>query len=260
MPMTVSDAESPSGGGTSPDGGRAGGVDAGPSDPGREALAEIFMTYGVSLLVGDHRLLDASQPEGVRFYLVQSGLLLVTIDLPDGRRQVLCLYGPGDVVFGGGILSDKSTRFRAVGDVLLQALDAEAVYAAFLAGSAMTMDLLLAEATRQIDTLLLHNAAIGRLRSDERLATFFLEMALRHGRPLQEGRDAMSFSFRMRRDDIADYLGLNPDTLSRGMSRLRQQGVVVFVPGGKVVVHREALCERTPLAGSLLARFDESGF
>jgi CRP/FNR family transcriptional regulator, anaerobic regulatory protein len=258
MPMTVSDAESEIGDGTPLNGDRVGGDRIGASDPSCEALAEQFMTYGASLLVGDRKLLDLSQPEGVRFYLVQSGLLLVTIDLLDGRRQVLCLYGPGDVIFCGGILGGRSTRFRAVGDVLVQVLSAEAVRAPIAAESATTTDLLLAEATRQIDTVLLHNAAIGRLRSDERLATFFLEMALRLGQPVLKGGDAMSFSLGMRRDDIADYLGLNPDTLSRGISRLRQQGVVVFVQGGKVIVRREALCERTPLALLLLARFDTS--
>ena len=57
----------------------------------------------------------------------------------------------------------------------------------------------------------------------------------------------------MRRDDIADYLGLNRDTLSRAMTRLRRDKALTFLNAGRVIAHLETLAARTPLGSALLA-------
>ena len=57
----------------------------------------------------------------------------------------------------------------------------------------------------------------------------------------------------MLRADIADYLSLNPDTLSRIMSDLQQQGLLATQ--GRHVVHVldwRGLCDRSPLSTAML--------
>jgi CRP-like cAMP-binding protein len=57
----------------------------------------------------------------------------------------------------------------------------------------------------------------------------------------------------MLRADIADYLGLNPDTLSRIMSDFQQQGLLTTQ--GRHVLHIldwRGLCERSPLSAAML--------
>ena len=113
-----------------------------------------------------------------------------------------------------------------------------------------TVQTLLKAAVGHLSDLMLHSAALGRLKTDERVATFFLEFALRIGKIHHQ---TATMDLGMHREDTADYLGLNPDTLSRAMSRLRREWVVTFVNAGRVIVQLDALFERTPLGPAMRA-------
>ena len=60
---------------------------------------------------------------------------------------------------------------------------------------------------------------LGRKNALERLAAFLLEMAARAG-------NATALDLAMPRHDIADYLGLTLDTVSRIFAELKQLGAV----------------------------------
>jgi CRP/FNR family nitrogen fixation transcriptional regulator len=67
-----------------------------------------------------------------------------------------------------------------------------------------------------------HMLLLGRKNSQERVAAFLLEM---HGRLATA--DVMALP--MSRRDIADYLGLNLETVSRALSTLQKKGILKFV-------------------------------
>ncbi|MBU2531328.1 MAG: Crp/Fnr family transcriptional regulator [Alphaproteobacteria bacterium] len=215
---------------------------------GNAVLPSFMAEHGTTVVVNANRSIPADGSQGFRFGLVQSGILLTTIDLPNDRRQVLCFYCPGDLVFVDAFNRGKAIRFRALGAVTIVGLNEQSLVTAS-EHSVDVRDTLMFEATRQINGLMLHNAALGRLRSEERLATFFLELALRIGEP---SHDTVGFELRMRRDDIADYLSMNRDTLSRSMSKLKRNGTITFVNPNFVIAKWKALGEATPLATSML--------
>jgi CRP/FNR family nitrogen fixation transcriptional regulator len=64
-----------------------------------------------------------------------------------------------------------------------------------------------------------HLLVLGRQNSVERVAAFLLEMSERQGGLPQ-------VELPMTRTDIADYLGLTIETVSRVFSRLKQKGVI----------------------------------
>jgi len=222
---------------------------AGRADPGfdQARLQALFARHASRGTVPADRTLDFGAG-GMHVVTVHEGALLASIELPDDRRQVLCFYWPGDVLFAELFRPERSVRLRALRHVAYSGMTA-AEFAAARAETPEAVPLLLSAALRNLSDLMLHSAAIGRLRSEERLATFFLELALRTG---HAGRDAVTLDFEMRRDDVADYLGLNRDTLSRAMSKLRRDKVLTFITAGRVVARLEALSERTPLARAML--------
>ncbi len=91
---------------------------------------------------------------------------------------------------------------------------------------------------------------LGRLNAAERLGSFVLEMALRCGRKV---RDGTLVSLPMTRNDIADYLGLNPNVVSRTLTATRHDQQLIYVSKTELVVPKvERLCGLPPIADGLL--------
>lgn len=94
-----------------------------------------------------------------------------------------------------------------------------------------------------------HAATLGRLSGDERVATLLLELALANGR--RRG-DEIVFDLAMTRSDMADYLDLNADTLSRVLSRLKTTQTLNL--DGRTEARTpnlEAISQLTPLASAV---------
>ncbi|MBS0242070.1 MAG: Crp/Fnr family transcriptional regulator, partial [Proteobacteria bacterium] len=93
-------------------------------------------------------------------------------------------------------------------------------------------------------------------KAEQRLATFILEIALRFGTMTPAG---CSLELPLSRTDMAHYLALNPDTMSRLMSRLKERGILATPSRGWVIVKQiTALADLTPLTGALLRLWPDS--
>jgi CRP/FNR family transcriptional regulator len=64
---------------------------------------------------------------------------------------------------------------------------------------------------------------LGSAKAEERLATFLLELGRRYA---ERGYSGSEYVLRMTREDIASYLGLKLETVSRGLSRFNRTGAV----------------------------------
>jgi CRP/FNR family transcriptional regulator, nitrogen fixation regulation protein len=173
--------------------------------------------------------------EAVAWYRVQSGVLRTCKLLPDGRRQVEDFLFAGDFF---GLETDGEHNFAA------EAVTSATVvrYARPRLSAAAATDLRVA--TRLLDVTLAqlgkaYNrvALLGRKTAEEKLATFLLEM-------LDRSPDAKIIELSMSRTDIADYLGLTIETVSRTFSVLKHAGVISLPSAQRVfVVDRKALEE-----------------
>jgi CRP/FNR family transcriptional regulator len=63
------------------------------------------------------------------------------------------------------------------------------------------------------------------MSSMERVASFLLRLS---GHTLDEDSEPQVFCLAMTRQEIADYLGLTIETVSRSFSELRRRGVIVL--------------------------------
>lgn len=64
---------------------------------------------------------------------------------------------------------------------------------------------------------------LGNMRAEQRFAAFLVNLATRYQ---ARGYSSTSFQLRMSREDIANYLGLTIESISRLLSRLRKQGLL----------------------------------
>jgi CRP/FNR family nitrogen fixation transcriptional regulator len=87
---------------------------------------------------------------------------------------------------------------------------------------------LLAAMVASLDRAYDHMSLLGRKTAQEKVAAFILQMARRHW-------DADGFVLPMHRADIADYLGLRRETVSRIMSQMSRARVIRFTPSTRIV-------------------------
>lgn len=97
----------------------------------------------------------------------------------------------------------------------------------------------------------LHIARLASLSSEARVAAFLLELALRTGRVTN---DTVTCDLPLSRCDIADYLSLNADTLSRIMTRLKTRGSVATIGRSRAIVKSiKRLCKEVPICRATVA-------
>ncbi len=173
---------------------------------------------------------------------VLSGVASLCAGLPDGRRQILCLATPGQVIYPHG-LEGREVWVEALVPTCL----CELPVVASNAGAGPHADLLLRASHEFLAVTVEHLLELGRLDGTERVTAFLLDMARRLGR--REGR-AVHVQLPLNREDIADYLGLKAETVSRILGRIKRSGLVVFLsPTEFEVPDLDNLAARSPIGG-----------
>lgn len=152
------------------------------------------------------------------FYKVMMGAIRTSKLLSDGRRQIGAFHLAGEIF---GLEAGDVHRFTA------EALAGATVLAyrrTCLESSAHDRGTLreevLASAIRSLDRAQEHMLLLGRKTAQEKVAAFLLDMADRM--PDGEGQ----FELPMPRSDIADYLGLTIETVSRTLSQFTRDGLI----------------------------------
>ncbi|CAN1571695.1 Crp cAMP-binding proteins - catabolite gene activator and regulatory subunit of cAMP-dependent protein kinases [Caulobacteraceae bacterium] len=151
-----------------------------------------------------------------RIYRVISGAVRTTRLLSDGRRQVGEFYFPGDVF---GLETGPEHRYSA--EALCDSVVLSVKRATLRSGEASAeLDRMIWEATaHELDRTQDHLLMLGRKTASERVASFLRGVIQRTG-----GQGDLP----MTRQDIADYLGLTIETVSRMLSQLQSSAVVEF--------------------------------
>lgn len=165
-------------------------------------------------------------------YVVEFGTIRMSRLLSDGRRQIGAFHFAGEVF---GIEPGDQRRFSA------EAVEASGVRQLKIGpATGLPGDRLLAVALKSLGHAQEHLLVVGRQNAAERVASFLIDVRHRQG-------DTDELVLSMPRADIADYLGLTIETVSRIFSRLREQGVIRLSGARKVrILNRhslEAMCD-----------------
>ncbi len=187
------------------------------SDQELEAIANIAQHK--SICAQQYLLTQQTPAESV--YNLISGMALIERTSSMGERQILAFLFPGDFV---GLTNSEHFEYsvKSLSDLHLHEFKRKAL-----------MELAdrtphLKENMQKIGANVLSRAldqvyVLGKKRADQRLCYFFLHLLER-----MPGASADKILLPMTRQDMADFLGLTIETVSRSLSKLKKENVIAF--------------------------------
>ncbi|MES1202347.1 MAG: helix-turn-helix domain-containing protein [Pseudomonadota bacterium] len=182
-----------------------------------------------SLRFGRDEEIYGQQEPAQYLYKVVSGAVRTYTITEDGRRQIDAFHLPGDVF---GFESGPAHRYAAeaiVESEVIAASRSAIERAAEQSGEAARE--LWTLTARQLGRVCDHAMVLGRKGAAERVVSFLLDMATRQ-------TPSAAVTLPMSRTDIADYLGLTIETVSRCFSKLAGEHTIALA-GARCVTFRD---------------------
>jgi CRP-like cAMP-binding protein len=173
---------------------------------------------GTPLEIPENRTIFSEGELVTHAYKIAGGVVRLCKHLPDGRRQIAQFLFPGDY-FSFVALGDHGFSAEAVREVSLLAFSQKHVERLCREKPDLRMRLfeMLSQRVRDIQD---HLTAVGRQTAKERVAAFLLLLAERLS------PDGTRIDVPMNRQDIADYLSLTMETVSRTLSLLKRTHII----------------------------------
>ena len=186
-------------------------------------------SFADEMLTGPTRIIDAREHlfcEGDRaahVYLVEAGHVCIYRMMPDGRRQVVDFGYPGDVI-GLGALGAHATNAQATIKTWVRSIPVATLHS--VAASDAKLGRKLYEAlSQELLAAREHLFTVSQCTASERVATFLMALSRRNDR---RGESPVEIVLLMTRSDIADFLGLTIETVSRTFSRFRADRLITI--------------------------------
>ena len=156
------------------------------------------------------------------FYKIVDGTIAEYRTLVDGRRQVIAVYYAGDIV---GMTAAEHYEYSAEveTDTVVEVIS-RSQFAKLIETDPQFRSQVMNQFLQRLADSQSHIVLLGRMHAIERVASYLLCLYRRQ----RSNTDLKSFFVRipMSRSDIADYLGLTIETVSRSIGKLRRQKVL----------------------------------
>jgi CRP/FNR family transcriptional regulator, anaerobic regulatory protein len=157
------------------------------------------------------------------FYVVRLGSLKSTVASDDAREQVTGLHMAGEMVGFDGL----ETGSHACDVVALEDSEVCVFPYSRVDETIASLPGLRAHFYRLMSREIVHQHGLmlmlGSMRADERLATFLLDLSDRYQ---ALGYSSTEFGLRMSRAEIASFLGITIETVSRVISQFAKDGLI----------------------------------
>lgn len=167
-------------------------------------------------------------------YQVISGAVRTYRLLDDGRRQISAFYLPGDI-FGVEAGEAHLSSAEAVVESRVLVVKRSSVLARAEHEKELSRQLWMLT-VRELQRVQQHSLVLIK-NAEERVAGFLLEMASR-----SSGGTAIDLP--MSRQDIADYLGLTIETVSRTLTQLVQSGAIALETSRRILFRNKSALTR----------------
>ncbi|MGI9419059.1 MAG: Crp/Fnr family transcriptional regulator [Geminicoccaceae bacterium] len=150
------------------------------------------------------------------YFRIVSGSVRLYKSVVDGRRQIIDFLGPNDC-FGLIGLSNHAYSVEAISDVVMIRYSKRCLEDTIEDQPGLSNQLFRL-ACAELDQAQQRMLLLGRKSAEERLASFLIDLA--------ERQETTCLHIAMSRQDIADYLGLTIETVSRLFSRFKRIGLI----------------------------------
>ena len=196
---------------------------------------QISLKPGRPVYSRDHEIYPAA--------IISTGVAGLLHQLDDGRRSIACLFLKGDIL-DFHLTANVSGKLVALSPLRLSLIEASCFDPSGHNGHAIG-NLLIRCLQNTRDILIRHSIDLARKSAIEKLASYILEISTRSGQ-----QDGKPVCLMLKRIDIADYLGLRPETLCRAFATLRQSGLIRFTGNEHVLIHDKLALQKVAAGGS----------
>ncbi len=202
------------------------------SQPGHAIFGSTELIGASMSFARDAEIYGENEPADY-VYKVVSGTVRLCKILQDGRRQIEAFYYPGDI-FGIEFGTDHASSAEAVTDVKLivvrrSTLSAVCAKDRDIASQLWSHTGAELEHARRHAMLLIKTA-------EERVASFLIDLSKRLG------SDAVELA--MSRRDMADYLGLTIETVSRTLTHFQHNSAIELPTSRRMIVRNRKILAR----------------
>jgi CRP/FNR family nitrogen fixation transcriptional regulator len=196
-----------------------------------QSVDDVIDAMGVTMKFARNEEVFGEGEPADNIYRVVSGAVRICKLMSDGRRQIGAFYLPGDLF---GLESDEAHDFsaEAIGDCTLRAVKHKHILSEASLHPRM-VNQLWSQTMAHLQRAQQHILLLGRKNAQERIAAFLLDMAARLSR-------SGEMELPMPRQDIADYLGLTIETVSRTLTQLERDGLIAIPVSRRIVFRNRA--------------------
>lgn len=198
-------------------------------------LAKLF-EFGSRHCWRRHQMLFRAGDPARSLHRITSGVVAVSVAMPNGRRQIIVFLFPGDPC--GLVQSNGRYAFdyEAITETTTRAVDMSHVHKLTISDPDVANAL--KEKMSRTDARLTEQlVAVGQLDAKERVVHFLHRLRQSYA---ERGMPTQPLLLPMTRLDIADHLGMRLETLSRVLTGLRRRQLIDLQDANTVVLNGTA--------------------
>jgi len=199
----------------------------------RPSNAEDWRQLGTLQQVAAREDIFFDGDEARNVFEVLDGIVCAYRILPDGERHIVSFYFPGNVI-GNCNLGTYPYSAQALTPVRLRRIPRSVLERSMAQRPEITQRFLRLAALELAATRD-HLLCLAAKSAESKVATFLLGLSRRND---ELGEDPHRIRLPMTRLDIADYLGLTIETVSRTLSKFKRSGLI-DLPRASLVVLRD---------------------
>lgn len=167
---------------------------------------------------------------------LDDGVVRLYKSLPDGRRQIMGFALPGDFL-GLALMDRYGVTAEAITPVKVCRFQRSS-FVSFIDDKPHLLRRLHEFAGHELSLAQDQMLLLGRKTAEEKVAAFLINLQARFARI---GPMSVTIALPMGRQDIADYLGLTIETVSRTLTKLARDKTILIVPDGVRLLSSERL-------------------